>query len=197
MKKSHGLILTAGLLGLGAAAAAGAWVIRNSRLVGEKAAYAVLLSDGPFELRNYETLSLVGTDGSDDDHSFLRLFGYISGENEDQQKIPMTTPVLVQARQGSRRMNFIMPRSVAEIGAPRARSGDLDASTFRSGRFAVFRYRGFSDLSREAAAVTRLRGWMRYQEVLPTEGPIFALYDPPWIPGFLRRNEVLFRIEAA
>jgi hypothetical protein len=27
-----------------------------------------------------------------------------------------------------------------------------------------------------------------------TSKPIFAYYDPPWIPVFLRRNEVLIKI---
>jgi hypothetical protein len=33
------------------------------------------------------------------------------------------------------------------------------------------------------------------QKIVGQGDPVFAYYDPPWTPAFLRRNEVMFRIE--
>ena len=41
----------------------------------------------------------------------------------------------------------------------------------------------------------QLRQWMKQQNLVAT-GPVeFAGYDPPWTPGFLRRNEILIRVD--
>lgn len=48
--------------------------------------YKVLAQDGKFEVREYPTLTLVRTASGDGD--FMRLFRYISGGNEAEQKTP-------------------------------------------------------------------------------------------------------------
>ena len=57
----------------------------------ETAAYQVIDSDGPFELRNYPEIMLVTTDmalnSNGNDGSFGRLFQYISGGNDVGQKV--------------------------------------------------------------------------------------------------------------
>ncbi len=66
----------------------------------ESATYTALESDGPFEIREYEDLMMVTTrmrfESQGNDGSFTRLFRYISGANDDQQKVSMTTPVFME-----------------------------------------------------------------------------------------------------
>jgi SOUL heme-binding protein len=42
----------------------------------------------------------------------------------------------------------------------------------------------------------RLLAWAKSKGLELLCAPGFAYYDPPWIPGFLRRNEVRVRVKA-
>ena len=68
-----------------------------ARTAYESAEYKVVESDGKFEVREYPDLMLVATttkmDAQGRDGSFMKLFRYISGANESDKKISMTTPV--------------------------------------------------------------------------------------------------------
>ena len=189
---------TAGWVAVSAASLAGGlaawWVVKNSRLCAEKARYATIERDGAFELREYETLRLAGTPVDDEHDSFMRLFGYISGENHARREIAMTTPVLIAEERGQRTMNFVLPASVAPAAAPRPTSLEIEPAMMRGGAFAVYRYSGISDLLVESGNAAVLRTWMREQGLEPAGEAVVALYDPPWVPGPLRRNEILLRI---
>ncbi|MBX3733166.1 MAG: heme-binding protein [Verrucomicrobiae bacterium] len=153
----------------------------------ESAPYQVLFEEEGVEVRQYPALRVARTPASGDD--FMRLFRYISKGNEAEQKIAMTTPVLM-AGVGTTNasMAFVLP---AGLDAPPAPTGDAVAVTaLEPATYAVRRFRG-SRQGADGDAVGELEVWMRARN-LPQEGaPVFAYYDPPWIPGFLRRNEVM------
>ena len=139
------------------------------------------------EVRDYPVLRIAETRQEDDD--FMRLFRYISRGNADGQKIAMTTPVFMMGEGTTNAfMAFVLPEGLDRPPAPgisRVRVRELEPKTF-----AVLRFRGGRQ-GMDGVAVARLREWMR-QSRLPVEGePRFAYFDPPWTPGFLRRNEVM------
>jgi hypothetical protein len=39
-----------------------------------------------------------------------------------------------------------------------------------------------------------LKEWMKQKDINPKQHFISAQYNPPWIPGFLRRNEIMVSI---
>tara|TARA_B100001939_G_C16753876_1_gene535253 strand:- start:619 stop:771 length:153 start_codon:yes stop_codon:yes gene_type:complete len=41
---------------------------------------------------------------------------------------------------------------------------------------------------------SKLREWIKENNLVITGDPIEAFYDPPWTPGFLRRNELLIPV---
>ena len=109
----------------------------------ETARYRVLASDGDFQIRDYADLVLVSTTmqfkAQGNDGSFSRLFRYISGDNGQQQKVAMTTPVFMERgsdtlEDGTKpsqtsgdtkptelqrgQMAFVVPEDVASTGAP-------------------------------------------------------------------------------
>jgi hypothetical protein len=57
---------------------------------------------------------------------------------------------------------------------------------------AAVRYRGFWTESRYRENLARLRDWIARQGWVESGAPpVWARYDPPFMPWFLRRNEVL------
>lgn len=167
----------------------------------EDAAYKTLQQEGRFELRQYEALSLVASPMDDPgvksrDRSFMRLFGYISGENETKSKIAMTVPVFVgEAGQESKAMSFVVPRQVAAEGVPAPTRKDVFRAEWSSGVYATYRFAGRPKDKKDAIALSKLTTWMEEQGLNASGEPRFAYYDPPWTPGPMRRNEVLIPVE--
>ncbi|MCA9258863.1 MAG: heme-binding protein [Planctomycetales bacterium] len=167
----------------------------------ETAAYKVLESANDIEVREYPDLALAVTTGKIDaqgrDGSFMRLFGYISGANEDQQKIAMTTPVFMEGGGEARgmEMGFVMPKETVAQGLPAPTGKDVKLHTRRGGRFAVIRFAGRLDWKLATKSERQLREWMRERGLDGEAGFEAAGYDPPFTPAKLRRNEVLIRIK--
>ena len=165
----------------------------------ESAGYKVVSKQGSFEIRDYPALTLVSTAMSGsrpaDDDSFMRLFRYISGANEAQAKIAMTTPVFSEQSGTNRRMSFVVPKEVSAAGPPKATREDITVETRPAGRFAVYRFSGRGDADRAAAARQKLADWMAVEKFPPIGEPLMANYDPPFTPPFLRRNEMMMAVK--
>jgi hypothetical protein len=169
----------------------------------ESAEYQVVKSDGKFEVREYPDLMLVATktkmDAQGRDGSFMKLFRYISGANESDKKIAMTTPVFMEDDKSNSaiQMGFVMPKDVAATGVPTPTGDGVDIRKRAGGRFAVLRFSGQlnSKLAKESEA--KLRTWMESQSLVADEsaGVETAGYDSPFTPSPLRRNEVLIRLK--
>jgi len=172
---------------------------KTSRAGYETAPYKVVRKDGKFELRDYPALRLVETDmGSRDDSgngSFGRLFGYISGKNAAEEKIAMTTPVFMEGDETKATMAFVMPAEMEAGDVPQPTDQAVQVREVEGGRFAVFRFSGGRNRESEAAALKQLERWLTQEGLQATEaGPVYGYFDPPWTPGFLRRNEVMQRV---
>jgi hypothetical protein len=154
--------------------------------------YQVLVPDGKFEVREYPALTLACTESGDGD--FMRLFRYISGGNEAEQKIAMTAPVLMQKEGEETGMSFIVPREVAAGKVPAPKDAAVKMDRLPGGHFAVYRYSGGRNEANEQQALGKLRAWIDKRRLEVEGEPLFGYYDPPWIPTFLRRNEVMLRV---
>ncbi|ESP90200.1 SOUL family heme-binding protein [Candidatus Halobonum tyrrellensis] len=87
------MIRTRTLLAGGTLALAGASVYRTYRdRTTERVPYDVLDRFGPVELRAYPPSVLVETTAASDGEAFRRLFGYLSGENRDAERVGTTAP---------------------------------------------------------------------------------------------------------
>jgi len=171
------------------------WLLRNSRSNTETAPYTVLRTDGAVELRDYPALMLATTPMHDSrgSEAFGQLFGFITGKNAQSEKIPMTTPVLIDPAKDKPTMSFVLPQAVAQKGAPQP-SGEVTLRTMEPGRYAVLRFKGSSDDKNQKEATEQLNAWLRAHDIAAESEPIFAYFDPPWTPVFLRRNEVMVRV---
>jgi hypothetical protein len=164
----------------------------------DTAPYQLVRSAGKFELRDYPTLAVLETSmaGNGGDAGFGRLFRFISGSNEQGQKIAMTTPVLMSGGEAGRTMSFVLPSDLQSGRIPKPADASVSVQEFPAGRFAVMRFSGRRTEKREVAALGQLKTWLATEGLGASSLPIYGYFDPPWTPPFLRRNEVMLRIEA-
>lgn len=162
----------------------------TSRNAYETAPYTVQRTEGDFEIRDYPALKVASTKRDGDNSSFMRLFRYIDGGNEQKEKISMTTPVLM----ANGEMNFVVPEK--NKAAPPAPSGaNVVIKTLAARRVAVYRYSGRASRSNEERGLQKLKDWLGENKQAYVDEPVVASYDPPWtLPGF-RRNEVLLPLK--
>jgi len=181
----------------------------------EEAEYTVLEKDGAFELRQYEPHIVAETfvkgDFSDvGDVAFRRLFDYISGNNRkkeeipmtapvtqesESQKIPMTAPVGQEQVDGRWRLTFMMPAEYTLETLPEPLDPEVTLRQEPGRLMAAIRYSGTWSQTRYMKREIRLREWAQAQGLTEIGEPIFARYNSPFMPWFLRRNEVLIPVK--
>ena len=178
-------------------AAAAFWLVSTSRAATETPDFKVLRTDEKFEIRDYPALTIATTPMNDDgmNGGFGQLFRFITGKNEGAEKIEMTSPVLIDTAKDKKTMSFIMPRKSAEKGVPKPVGDNVKLGKVEASRFAVLRFVGGRSAEIEKAAIEKLTAWLDGQKIAGKGDPIFAYYDPPWTPLFLRRNEVMIPID--
>ena len=136
------------------------------------------------------------------DGSFMKLFRYISGANQSDKKISMTTPVFMENDKAASavQMVFVMPKQVAVDGVAAPTGEGVDVRKRAGGRVAVLRFSGQLNTKLAKESEAKLRTWMATNELVADDsvessGVETAGYDPPFTPGPLRRNEVLIRLK--
>jgi SOUL heme-binding protein len=160
--------------------------------------YSVRTSDGAFEIRHYPDSTLITTPMNEpgQDGAFRRLFRFISGRNGHSEKIAMTVPVLMSGSSAGT-MSFVVPRKVALRGVPKPADPSVTITGMPGGDYASYRFAGRAHRREQEAAADKLAEWLRARGLKASGSPLLAVYNPPWTPGFLRRNEVLVRIANA
>ncbi|MFN3614854.1 MAG: SOUL family heme-binding protein [Rubrimonas sp.] len=194
------LIWIAAALGLAAVGVVGGWAVVTSNV--EEPPFVAVVADGDFALRDYPALVVAEVERAGDRAEAVRagfspLAGYIFARERPGEKIAMTAPV-TQERAGDRWIvRFIMPagRDLASLPAPAA-GGPVALRELPPARRAVVRFAGVADDALLAEQTVRLRAWIEARGLTPAEAPpVFAYYNDPFTPGFLRRNEVMIAIE--
>ena len=171
----------------------------------EKPDYTVLQKNGKMELRRYADLPVVsapmaGMNQRND--SFGQLFQYISGANKAEQKIKMTSPVFMEgshkdrAPANSGTMSFMIPSDVAKVGSPDPTGKNVSLKKIKGGTIAAIRFKGWKSEAARKTAIDNLQAWVKQQGWRAEGQPFFAIYNPPWTPEFMRRNEVWLRVKA-
>lgn len=181
----------------------------------EQQKYDVMSEYEGWEIRRYPAhlVAEVEIEGSFDEavnQGFRSLAGFIFGGNVDNQKvamtapvvhepvahrIPMTAPVLQQSSGNRHLVSFVMPSQFTKETLPVPNNADVRIRQVPASLAAVRRFGGRSS---EAVFAEQLSGLMsrlqEHPELTIVGSPRFARFDPPWKPGFLRRNEVLLTV---
>ncbi len=204
MKKTAGILLAIASILTGA----------TETMAIEEAKYTVVKKDDNFEIRDYtphivaETL-VVGSLEEAGSKAFKILFGYISGENRSRKKVEMTAPVSQQAdpekikmtapvgqqrREDKWAVSFMMPASYSLETLPEPENPRVTLRQVSSRRMAVVRYSGFWSEKGYIENKSKLESWINDNGLKIAGDPLWARYNAPFTPWFLRRNEILIPI---
>lgn len=193
-------------IGLGLATGAAAlatMTYAQSRSGNEQPAFALVKSDGRFELRDYEPVVVAQVTSRGDrrgasGRSFRRLAAYIFGKDRPQggERIAMTAPVIQEETQTDTwRMRFVMPSQYTLETLPAA-PDDITLAQVPARRIAAVTFNGNGSARDLAQMEAVLSEWIGQQGLTPKGDFEYAFYDAPMVPGQLRRNEVLIEVVA-
>lgn len=204
------------LTGLGAVALTAGAAAQLQRWFTESPGYRVLSRSGELEVRRYGArviarTRLTGPDEAAKNEGFRLLAGYIFGGNAggrdiamttpvitepaDGQRIAMTTPVETTSHDGDLYMAFTMPREHTLESLPRPSDARVELVEVPGRVLAVLRFRGRPSPTEFRAKQDELLRAVDAAGRNAIGAPFVAQYDPPWVLGFLRRNEVLVEVD--
>ena len=181
----------------------------------EEPFHETILTEGKFELRKYASYLVAETlvEGEFEtvgNEAFRRLAGYIGGKNKATQKIAMTAPVsqesmpekiamtapVSQVAEGGRwKIAFMMPSNYTLESLPIPDDQRVKLREEQEKTVAVVRYSGSWGKKRYQDHESKLLEWISGKGWEVAGAPIWARYNPPFMPWFLRRNEILVPVE--
>ena len=191
----------------------------TSAMAIEEPKYRVVERDGAFELRDYATYLVAETQveaGFEDagNIAFQRLFRYISGQNTREQKIAMTAPVTQSRGEAGEKIAmtapvtqvasdqgyavaFIVPAKYTLDTVPQPTDPSIRIREVPGQRVAAWRYSGRWTAANYRENEQKLRAALAARGLEASGEPVLARYNPPFMPTFLRRNEVLIPVARA
>lgn len=144
--------------------------------------------------------------------AFPILAGYIFGKNKGARKLAMTAPVTQTATPvklemtapvtqtaapGGFVVQFVLPKGVTAASAPEPLDARVQLRQVVSVQVAVIRYSGFWSQSNYDEHLTRLQAALRAANLVWAGEPVYARYNGPLTPWFMRRNEIWLQLAQA
>lgn len=179
----------------------------------EEPAYEIIRKIGDVEVRAYAAyvvaeVHVTGSATEAGSQAFPILAAYIFGKNEGDTKLPMTAPVTQTAGakmpmtapvtqnavSGGYVVQFVLPRGVTLAAAPKPVDPRVTLRQEEPRRVAAIRYSGFWSDANYEQHLALLQQALQSAGVAWTGDPVYARYDAPFVPWFLRRNEIWLQL---
>jgi effector-binding domain-containing protein len=180
----------------------------------EEPKYTVESKNDVYEVRKYESVIVAETrvEGAFEDagnQAFRILADFIFGNNQAQTKIAMTAPVSQKPESkkiamtapvsqsktaGGFLVQFTMPSEFTLETLPKPNDSRVSIKVLPAKRVAVIRYSGRWTESNYNEHLEKLRAALQKDSVQSKGEPVLNRYNPPFIPWFLRRNEIWLEI---
>jgi hypothetical protein len=138
---------------------------------------------------------------------FRVLAGYIFGQNRGERKIAMTAPVTQAPAKiamtapvtqtpadGGYVVQFTMPSEYTLETLPEPLDPQVQLREVAGGRFAVIRYSGAWSERNYNEHLEQLERSVKAAGLRTTGSPIYSRYNAPYVPWFMRRNEIWLRL---
>ncbi len=176
----------------------------------EEPEYEVIRKFDRVEVRQYApyVIAEVVLEASAEDagnQAFPILAGYIFGKNKGERKFAMTAPVTQSAASvrmdmtapvtlavvaGGMRVQFVLPKGVSLASAPEPIDPRVQLRAVPAATWAVIRYSGTWSQANYLEYLAELKASLQAAGVASQGEPVFARYNAPITPWFLRRNEI-------
>ncbi|MFN0061300.1 MAG: SOUL family heme-binding protein [Myxococcaceae bacterium] len=202
-------------LGIGMTAVVALWGTHAMAI--ETPKYDIVRRYADFEVRSYAPIVVAETQVNGErsavgNEAFSRLAGYIFGKNRASQKIAMTAPVTqepeksvriamtapvnqVETSPNSWVVQFTMPSSFTLTTLPKPNDPRVTLREVPARTVAAIRYSGTWSQSNYDKHLAALRGALAREGLVAGSEPIWARYDPPYKPWFMRTNEILIEVQ--
>ena len=183
----------------------------------EEPKYSVLKEYENFEIRNYASylvaeVDIEGSYNKTGNEAFRILAGYIFGDNQSSTKMNMTAPVESEAIQPSERMNmtapvfsnknvngytyrFVMENKYTQETLPVPNNSKIRITEIKDRVMAVISFSGRWSQKNFEKHEQILVNDLKNEGIGVASEAIYARYNAPFTPWFLRRNEIMFEIE--
>lgn len=185
----------------------------------ETPSYELLEKEGRFEIRSYQkyisaSVSLEGLDFEQASNRGFRIIAeYIFGNNTKRDKVAMTTPVIqkqilqseiiaMTAPVGLSQMDdkryevsFVMPKKYTLETLPQPNNDAVLLKLNPAKKVAVIHFSGKVSKEQVGKMTDELKAWMDKKKLKAWGEVSLAQYSPPYIPAFMRKNEVSFEIQ--
>jgi hypothetical protein len=197
----------------------GGVLVGSSARATEEPRHAVVYVAGAIEVRDYAPMVVAEVEVTGDmanagNRGFQPLAGYIFGENrrvdrnasasiamttpviqERSQSIAMTTPVTqARAADGRWRVAFVMPAEWTLETLPTPNNPGVQLRPVAARRMAVIRFSGGASEERFDQKLAELTAFLAARGIEALGAPVYARYNPPWVPAPFRRNEIMLEI---
>jgi len=135
---------------------------------------------------------------------FRRLAGFIFGGKGTGQKIAMTAPVAMAPMPEETRLmpkgsgfvvQFMMPSGFTLATLPPPKDGRVVFLEVPARRVAALAYRGNWSEARYHQHLEKLNAALAKEGLKVKGSPVWARYDPPFMPTFMRTNEILVEVQ--
>ena len=180
----------------------------------EEPKYAVVRQYDGFEIREYAPYLVAevvvpGPSEEAGNRGFRILAGYIFGKNKGERKISMTAPVAQTpapvkiemtapvtqvAANGGYVVQFTMPSAYTLETLPEPLDPQVKLKEVSGGRFAVIRYSGTWSERNYKEHLEKLERGVEAAGLRTTGSPIYSRYNAPFVPWFMRRNEIWLKL---
>ena len=183
----------------------------------EEPKYSVLKEYENFEIRNYASylvaeVDIEGSYNKTGNEAFRILAGYIFGDNQSSTKMNMTAPVESEAIQSSEKMNmtapvfsnknfngytyrFVMESKYTQETLPVPNNSKIRITEIKDRVMAVISFSGRWSQKNFEKHEQILVNDLKNEGIGVASEAIYARYNAPFTPWFLRRNEIMFEIE--
>ena len=161
--------------------------------------YTVLKTYDDFELRQYGSMILAQTVMKSNSYEntsnqgFRTVASYIFGGNEQNKKIAMTAPVIMEMGDDTK-MSFVMPKEHSMESLPEPSSDDVEILKVSPKKYAVISFPGYANNKKIDKYAKKLLKSIK-SEGLETVGNVkFMGYNAPWqVIG--RKNEIAVEVK--
>ena len=167
------------------------------------------------EIRDYAayTVAEVVVEGAAEqagNRAFPILAAYIFGKNKGSRKLEMTAPVTQTAEPVKLAMTapvtqsateagflvqFVLPKDINLSNAPEPIDPRIKLRQVAAARLAVIRYSGFWSEDNYNQHLGLLQSTLKSANLAWEGDPVYSRYDPPFMPWFLRRNEIWLHLK--